>query len=933
LEQAGSGFGRLLREYRLGAGMTQEELAERSGLSARAVADMERGRTRRPYRQSVQVMADALRLPGPQRELFVRESRPVPGNGGVPGTATAALVAHQLPPAVSCFAGRADEMADLTGWLEDCRCDGGAVVISVIAGTAGVGKTGLATHWAHQVAPRFPDGQLYVNLCGYDPGPPVNPADALAAFLRALGTPGPAIPAEIGELATRYRSMLAGRRMLILLDNARDAGQVRPLIPGSSGCLTVVTSRDSLAGLVARDGARRIELDALPLPDAVGLLRELVGGRVEADPGAADVLAELCCRLPLALRVAAELAVARPRVSLAELTAELADQQQQQLDLLDAGGDHATAVQAVFSWSDKQLDRADAHAFRLLSLHPGPDVDAYALAGLTATTPLEASRQLGRLARAHLIRPSAPGRYGMHDLLRRYAADGAITLGDRDEAGERLLDYLQGTALRAEALCGREARSTAIAQYRSADHAGPHFADADQAQAWLRAERPALLACLDQVTADGQHGRVVALTAGLAHVLRTDGPSAEACARHATAARAAHQMGDRLGEAHALLCLGDAFGQAGDRSAAEQSLVQAREIFRDLGDDLGVASALDGLSFHLQVAGDHPQAAQMLGKANDIFRGLGDWRGVASTLMKLGELHRMSGNFADAAVAAAEALAMFGQLGDRTGRAHALLRLGLAQSVTDSYPAAAESFTDALSIYREAGSRMGQANALQLLGEAQSMSGDHELALQNLAAARDIFRGLGNRRGEAVTLLRRGEALTAVGDYDAAAPHLDEALTIFRDIGEPIAHGSTLVAVANLRRLTGDYPASKQALADALVTSRDYCAAGMQAEILNCTGSLHHSRGDLENARACHQSALHRSRHLAMPLEEGRALAGLGRCALSAGDHTNALALLRQAQAVLTPTGAAEAHAITSELNACALLISNSSVRDCPEFS
>jgi len=797
-------------------------------------------------------------------------------------------------------------------------------VISAIAGTAGVGKTGLATHWAHQVASQFPDGQLYVDLRGYDPGPPVDPADALAAFLRSLGTPGRAIPAEIGELAARYRSLLAGRRILILLDNARDAGQVRPLLPGTPGCLTIVTSRDSLAGLVARDGARRIELDALPLPDAITLLRELIGGRAQADPGSASVLAELCCRLPLALRIAAELAIARPQVSLADLAAELADQQRQ-LDLLDAGGDQATAVHTVFSWSDQQLNPADARAFRLLSLHPGPDADAYAMAALTATMPEEAGRRLARLARAHLLQPTSPGRYRMHDLLRRYAAARAVTIGDQDQARARLLDYLQDTAIRAEALCQRLTRSTAIARYLPGDHVAPQLTDGDQARAWLRAERPTLLACLDQVTAEGQHARVVGLTAGLAHVLRTDGSWAEARTRHAAAAQAARELGDRLAEAHALLCLGDAYGHTGDREAATQGLVQAREIFRDLGDDLGVASALDALSWYLELAGDHRQATSALTEANEIFRRLDDRRGVAGTLMKLGELQRISGSFAEAAAAAARAVEMFSQLGDRTGRANALLRLGLVQSVSDGYPAAAESFAEALSIHRAADSRMGQGNALQLLGEAQSASGDHGNGQRNLEAAYDIFRGLGARREEAVTLLRLGETLTAVGDYDTAVRHLDQAASIFGDCGEPISHGSTLVALGNLRRLTGDYPASEQALADALAVSRNLGAAGMEAEILNCTGSLHHSRGDPENARACHQSALRRSRHLSMPLEEGRALAGLGRCALSTGDHINALALLQQARDILTRIGAAEADAVASELNARALLVGNSS--------
>jgi tetratricopeptide (TPR) repeat protein/transcriptional regulator with XRE-family HTH domain len=918
LAQTESGFGRVLREYRLGAGMTQEELAEGSGLSTRAIANMERGRSRRPYRRNVLALADALSLSGAQRELLVRESRSVPADGE-PGTVAAAPVARQLPPAVSHFVGRADELVALTDWLRDCRGAGGTMVIAAIAGTAGAGKTGLATHWAHRVAPLFPDGQLYVNLCGYDPGPPVASADALAGFLRALGVPGRAIPAGTGELANRYRSLLAGRRMLILLDNARDAGQVRPLLPGTAGCLTIVTSRDSLAGLVARDGARRIELDALPLPDAVSLLQKLVGARVEADPGAADMLAGLCCRLPLALRIAAELAIARPHVSLGELAAELADQQRQ-LDLLDAGGDHDTAVQTVFSWSDRRLDPADARAFRLLSLHPGPDVDAYAVAALTATTPLEASRQLSRLACAHLVQPTASGRYGMHDLLRRYATDRAASLVDRDQARARLLDYLQHTAIRAEALCQRDIRSAAITGYRCADRGDPEFPDGDRARAWLRAERPTLLACLDQVTAEGQHARVVALTAGLAYMLGSDGPWAQAGARHATAVAAARKLGDRHAEAYALMCLGDACGRTGDHGAAREAIAGACEIFRDLDDDLGVAGALGVMSWYLMLAGEHQDAAVALREAHDIFRDLGDSRGVADTLMKLGEVHRMSGNLADAAVAVAEAVAMFGRAGDRTGRAHALLRLGLVQSATDSYPVAAESFSEALSIYREAGIRMGQANALLLLGEARSVSGDHERALHHLAAARDIFRDEGSRHGEAVTMLRLGEALTAVGDYDAAAPHLAEALAVFGNLSEPISRGSTLIALANLWRINGDYPASAQGLADALAISRELCAAGMEAEILNCTGSLHHSRGDLEKARACYQSALRRGRDLAIPLEEGRALAGLGRCALSAGDDADALDLLRLAHDVLVRAGAAEAQAIATELNAQRLL-------------
>ena len=271
---------------------------------------------------------------------------------------------------------------------------GAAVVISAIGGTAGVGKTALAIQWAHQVAGQFPDGQLYVNLRGYHPGPVLAPAQALARFLAALGVPGPQIPAGAEDRAAAYRSMLAGRRVLIVLDNARDSEQVRPLLPGEPGCLVVVTSRDTLAGLVARDGARRMLLDVLPREDAVTLLRGLIGHRVAGEPDAAARLAGMCCRLPLVPRVAAELASARPALSLAELAGEL--EGRGRLDALEAGGDQATAVRAVFSWSCGHMTAGAARAFRLAALHPGADFDADAVAALTGTSGQEAARALAR---------------------------------------------------------------------------------------------------------------------------------------------------------------------------------------------------------------------------------------------------------------------------------------------------------------------------------------------------------------------------------------------------------------------------------------------------------------------------------------------------------------------------------------------------------
>jgi transcriptional regulator with XRE-family HTH domain len=438
-----SDFGRLLRRRRLAAGLTQEELAERAKLSVRALRDLERGATGRPYRHSINRLADALILTDADRTEFSRMARRVRGEAGRRG---GPRVPRQLPGVGADFTGRSAELKTLAGLLEADGGPVGTVVVSAIGGTAGVGKTALALTWARQITDRFPDGQLYVNLRGYDPGQPMPSTDALAGFLRTLGGPGQDIPADTGERAAAFRSLLAGRRMLVFLDNASSAEQVRPLLPATPDCVTVVTSRDTLAGLVARDGARRLDLDLLSPADADILLNKLIGDRAAADPEATAALAAACTRLPLTLRIAAGLAVSRPSVPLERLVAELAGEQQR----LDAGGDSRTAAQAVFSWSYRRLDPVAARAFRLLSLHPGPDYEAYAAAALTGGGPDQASELLGELARAYLMHPTATGRYGQHDLLRAYARELAASQDGADEtraALTRLRDhYLHAAA-------------------------------------------------------------------------------------------------------------------------------------------------------------------------------------------------------------------------------------------------------------------------------------------------------------------------------------------------------------------------------------------------------------------------------------------------------------------------------------------------------
>ena len=419
----------------------------RSGRQAEALA---------AYQHARRILLEELGTePGsPLRELH---QRILTGDPAL--TATAAPVAggprpgvpRQLPGTVRHFTGRSAELTALAGLLGQAGSPdaGGTVVISAIGGTAGVGKTALALHWAHRVSGEFPDGQLYVNLRGFDPsGTPVTPEAGVRGFLDALGVPPDRIPAGLDAQAAMYRSLLAGKRMLILLDNARDADQVRPLLPGTAGSMAVVTSRSRLTGLAVTEGAIQIGLDVLTAAEASELLASRLGpARVAREAQATAEITALCARLPLALAITAARAAARPGVPLAVIAAELR-QAGDRLDLLTAG-DPATDVRAVFSWSYHSLGEHAARMFRLLGLHPGPDISAPAAASLAGLRLAEAQAALRELAGAHLLTEPAPARFAFHDLLRAYAAEQAGTIdtgAGRRTAVHRMLDHYLHTS-------------------------------------------------------------------------------------------------------------------------------------------------------------------------------------------------------------------------------------------------------------------------------------------------------------------------------------------------------------------------------------------------------------------------------------------------------------------------------------------------------
>jgi DNA-binding SARP family transcriptional activator len=418
---------------------------------------------------------------------------------------------RELPATAGNFTGRDSELAMLNEMLSNLneRVPGTAA-ISIIEGTTGVGKTALAIRWAHQIADRFPGGHLHVHLRGCGLSPPLSTTTALAGFLRSLGVADQDVPPNAEERAARYRSMVSGRRILIVLDGASDAEQVRPLLPADDGSMVLVTSRNSLTGLVAREGAQRLHLDVLSPTDALGLLRTLVGRRADVDPVAAIQLAAECCRLPLALQAAAGLAVARPGTSLADLVTELDDQPQKRLDLLDVALDGQTTMRAMFDGSYRWLDGETARAFRLASLHPGPDWDRYALAALIGGTPEKSGEALDILARMNLIRSARQGRDSMHGLLRAYARELADALDGAEsqrQALTRLLDYYLHNAT---------AAIRALRHDGDLPEPGAALGHSDRARRWLTTEWACLATIVADITENDWPRRATRLAATLA---------------------------------------------------------------------------------------------------------------------------------------------------------------------------------------------------------------------------------------------------------------------------------------------------------------------------------------------------------------------------------------------------------------------------------
>jgi tetratricopeptide (TPR) repeat protein/transcriptional regulator with XRE-family HTH domain len=918
--QPPSDFAGLLRQLRNDARLTQEELAEDAAVSLRTIQDLEGRRHRTAHKPTAERLAGALHLTGAVRAVFIKaavgraaaaevlaaaEAAEIPA--AVPGPPPAAPVPRELPADVSAFTGRTGELAQLDALLPAATEQDGAprpVTISAVSGTAGAGKTALAVHWAHRVAARFPDGQLYVNLRGFDPGQPLAAQEALAGFLTALGA---TVPQGEAAQAARYRSLLAGKRLLILLDNAASEEQVRPLLPGSAPVMVLVTSRTALPGLVARDGARRLDLDLLPEGDAVALLRALIGDRVDADPEAASTLASLCARLPLALRVAAELAVARPGMPLDAVAAELAGERNR-LELLDAGGDPRSAVASVLSWSYRHLPDDAAMMFRLLGLHPGQEWEDHAAAALAATSVSQAGQLLGVLARGHLIQPAGKGRYGMHDLLRAYAA-GQAAAQDRSEVRREALTRLFGYYL---AACAAAMDSLALAERHHRPEPPPpgtpipRFKDPDAARSWLDAELATLVTVAGHAASNGWPQFAI----GLAQTLHRyfdgvhDAAGMTICQHALDAAR---QWGDLAAQARTLTTLGVIYGRQGRYGEASECHQQAITLARKAGDRLTEGWALGNLALIHDQQGRYPQAARCHRQALALCRDLGDVTGEAVALSNLGLVYLRQGRYQRAASHMRQAIGVYRKVDHRFGEVIALTNLGEVYYRQGEYRRAADHQAQALALSRELGSRRVEAWALARLGAVSNRRGQYDQAIGSYRQALELFEEAADRDGEAEALNGSGETMLGAGQHDKARRFHLTALTLTRQTGGKREQARALTGLGAISYRQGQLDRAAGFHQDALALYEEIGDPGGQAAALNGSGETHLAAGRSGQALTCHHAALTLARQTGDRYEQGRAHHGLAHACHAAGQHDSGREHWEQALDIYTSLGVPEA--------------------------
>jgi DNA-binding SARP family transcriptional activator/Tfp pilus assembly protein PilF len=766
-------------------------------------------------------------------------------------------VPRELPADVTYFTGRTAELAELRSALPPR----GAVTIALIDGPAGAGKTALGIRFAHETSEHFPDGQLYADLLGYAPGQSPMPAQrALDQFLRSMGTAPEDVPAGLTEKTALFRSLTADRRVLLLLDNAVSAEQVRPLVPGGSGCLVLVTSRNRLLGLVAREGAHRLALDLLTSSDATALLTRILGRhRVDAEPGFVGELARLCGHLPLALRIAAANVLARPQQSIAAAVLALGDENR--LAALSITDDRHTAVRAAFSLSYDVLKPEQARLFRLLGTVPGTDFTLPAAASLLDCTHAQAAALLEDLVTAHLVEHHTPHRFRLHDLLRLYARELAMTAdspADRSHALQRLFHWYTNAADAATDLMFPGMVRLRRATTAGTAHALP-FHDQEGAADWLETERHNIIALIHHAATEGPRPYSWYLVEAVRGFLRVRRHTLDWHSAATHALQAARRDHDRHAEAAMLQSVGSAAFAAGNYEDAASCFDAAVVICRELDAPAREATVLGNLGTTLVELGRLDEAVVHLDRARAIHRQLGNRHGEAVALLSLGLACWQSGRLADSVQHGLRARELCHEAGFPTGEVAALANLGLAHQELGQFPQAESQLRLALGLAREIGSRESEASIVDTLAMVH----------------RDL------------------------GHHADATAHSNEALELVSTIEDNRVRAEALITAAGIAALLGRTSQALGQYREALERSRTSRYPRGEAEALLGLAET----GDPREAVPAAQHALAIAQRVGLRVVEGRALATLALLELAGGHHTTALEHGRAAVALHRQTG------------------------------
>ena len=780
------------------------------------------------YAHARELLKEELGLdPGPELQALQRQ---ILGND--PALVVKPLrrpVPRQLPAVTSAFAGRDGEIAQL-----DAVRDTPVVAID---GAAGMGKTALAIRWSWRVVARFPDGQLFVNLRGYSPGPPLHPLSALTQFLRSLGVPPDQLPLDVDEAAALYRSVLADRRVLVVLDDARGPEQVRPLLPGNPDCGVVITSRNRLGGLVAREGAWRLTLDVLGTDTAVVLLGKLLGPqRVSLEPAAAGELVDLCAYLPLALRIAAANLANYPQRRIADYVKQL--RVGNRLDALQVDGDQETAVRAAFELSYASLKPEAQLLFRRIGLLPGPDVTVESISAL-----VDDPAQLEVLAAAHLVEAVGEGRYKCHDLLKLFAAELARDDPDRSDALDRLAAYYLGTTESAAAvLYPQILRLPGRAGYRE------RFAAHAEALAWLDGERANLVALVAHAAAEGPHSLAWQLSDALRGYfwLRRHAGDWLNVGRLAFAAAA----GDPLAQASAQLSIADVHWSVGRHGEAITAYATALELARSADWIDGQASILGNLASVNVERGELDLARQHYSMALSMHQDKGR---RAVTLSNLGNVDWEQGALTEAEAHFTEALELHESL---VARANSLLNLGSVRHDLGQFEAAMADLTDALRLSREVGDGADEATALVSIAAVQRDRVRLTEALDEARAALVLAQRIGGRRIEASAVNVLGTICHRLGRHREALGHHEDALQLAEVTGDRRAEVEALIGLADGFLSVGELPVALSHASRAL-------AAAERAGYRLLAGYAHALLSDVHRRLGDHSTATTQCDHAA----------------------------------------------------------------------